>query len=52
MEDVVCVAPRTKEFFAVVEPPQRLVVAGTEITGGRFPGSNTQDRAPCRAETG
>jgi hypothetical protein len=38
MEDVVCVAPRTKEFFAVVEPMMldisNLVTSGHSILGG------------------
>jgi hypothetical protein len=44
---------RTTEFLAVIGPPQRRVVVGTEIPDGQFPGANTQDRVVWRAaETG
>ena len=44
---------RTTEFVAVIGPPQRRVVVGTEIPKGQFLGANTQNRVVWRAaETG
>lgn len=44
---------RTTEFLAVIGPPERRVVVGTDIPDGQAPGTNTQDRVVWRqAETG